>query len=137
MGFSLNSAALAYFLVSCSDGSFSAHADEIRLTAADSHRYIADEGFRQQQDRIIGDPRAVRIRLNLGTDFGKYMTDAEFRTHVDSLVDNPSEQIWSDVKTLDLSDTAVEDISPLRSLVNLEELDLKDTYVHDISPLVE
>ena len=103
-----------------------------------------------------------QVRLNLGRHFTEYFHNRDFRAHVDSLVDNPDEQIWSDLRQfrldspdvqdedlsliaklpnlqeLNLSATDVTNIEPLRGLVNLQSLSLKDaTHVQDIGPLAE
>ena len=100
-----------------------------------SRRYIYDQnGFRAEANRKLRNPRQ-QVRLNLGIDFRRYMVDADFRAQIETLVDQPDEQIWSDVETLELSETNVHDIRGLRQLVNLKTLDLRDTQVQDISAL--
>ena len=63
------------------------------LSSEDSRRYINDEdGFRTKVNP------GQRVRLNLADDFREYMVDADFRSTVNALVDNPLEQIWSDMQ---------------------------------------
>ena len=105
------------------------------LNREDSRRYIDNEGdYRDDVNRARAMPR-TRTRLNLGDNFRSYMEDAEFRARVDALVASPLQQIWSDHRVLDLSGGAIQDISPLAGLVNLQQLYLCNTQVKDISPL--
>ena len=134
------------------------------LTEAYSTQYIQDETFRNQVNARLVNPRAQlilhlggriakdlisrpnmldallanprkQVRLNLGKHFRWYMVNPEQRAEVDALVENPLQQIWSDVTDLILCCTQVEDIRPLGALVNLGFLDLHGSAVTDISPL--
>ena len=100
-----------------------------------SRRYIANEGC--IRDEAICKRRNLRnqVRLNLGSDFKKYLIKADFRARVDALVETPAEQIWSDIQLLDLTDSDVHDIIALARLVNLKVLSLRYTRVQDISTL--
>ena len=106
----------------------------LHLDREHSRLYIDNEGYRGQVNKAREMPQ-ITTRLNLGDDFRTYMVDAEFRARVDALVAEPVQQIWSDVTTLDLSDSPIKDISLLAGLVNLQKLDLSSTQVQDISPL--
>ena len=99
-----------------------------------SRRYIYDEEFRQIANATRSNARQ-RIRLNLGEDFREYMTNSDYRAHIDVLVANPCAQIWSDVDSLDLSFSFLENISPVAGLVNLRRLNLWGTLVQDIGAL--
>ena len=101
------------------------------LSSEDSRRKINDkDGFRAKANP------SQQVRLNLEDDFRKYMVDADFRTTVNALVDNPLEQIWSDVVVLDLSDTQVKDITPLAGLKKLQWLFLMNAASVLVSALM-
>ena len=96
--------------------------------------YIHDVNFRENIHAQFAS-LLKQIRLNLGIYFRKYMVNADFRATVDGLVDNPLEQVWSDVEVLDLSNTQVSDISALAGLKNLKGLYLRNTQVSNITSL--
>ena len=105
------------------------------LNEETTRRYIANEdGFQDQVNRTRDNPRK-QVRLNLGENFREYIINPEFRANIDNLVDNPLEQIYSDVEELNLAQTQVADISPLAGLKNLKLLYLFGTQVTDISAL--
>ena len=100
-----------------------------------SFLYINNEkGFRDEANGRRANLRK-RVRLNLGQEFREYMLNAELRTTVDALVDSPLHQIWSDMETLELAYSEVQDIRPLAALVNLRHLRLTGARVRDISAL--
>ena len=108
----------------------------ISLPVDTTLNYIADRmNVRESINNLLVNHRK-QVRLNLGENVGEYMINPEFRANIDNLVDNPLDQIWSDVEHLDLDRTQVADIKPLARLVKLKTLDLVDTQVSDIRPLV-
>ena len=118
--------------------------------------YINNPDFRLLVNSRRHNPRA-HVSLNLGDEFRRYMVDVDFRTLVDSLVEEPHSQVWSDATTVDLDHAQVLDFTPLvrltflthlylghtqladvtilGGLINLTNLYLRDTQVHDITPL--
>ena len=139
------------FSVSCcvllflplSDGSFSSEPGDyldgwparLRLNAKESRRYIDESSeFHQRVNRFYANARQ-HVRLNLGDDFAEYLTNADFHARIDALVEDPLEQIWSDVEYLNLAGSDVHDISALAGLRNLRSLYLLDTSVQTITSL--
>ena len=107
----------------------------LSLNYYNSRRYIFNvNGFFHRANCTRRNPHK-QVRLNLGEDFRQYVVNADFRAHVDKLVENPRKQIWSDVSSLDLRGAPVEDITALAGLVNLRQLDLAVTQVQDIRSL--
>ena len=111
------------------------HDTMLPLNRKFSRMYILNEDDIRAKTKLARKTPQKQIRLNLGEDFREYMVDADFRAHVDVLVDNPVEQVWSDVVILFLNGTKVRDITALAGLRNLEQLYLGRTQVQDISAL--
>ena len=107
---------------------------QFNLNTEYSLKYITDENFRSEVNHKCSDLKS-RIRLNLGANFQNYFEDGPYRQQVDSLVEDPEKQIWSDLEELDLSYTLVTELTPLAGLTNLKELDLSGTPVTELTPL--
>ena len=106
----------------------------LRLNRKSSAEYIRDPLFRARVNATRNSPRD-HIWLNLGEDFWFYIVYSDFRAMVDDLVRDPTTQVWSDVKKLNLFCMAVEDISPLARLPKLQELNLGRSLVRNLYPL--
>ena len=107
----------------------------LSLTRQHSRQYLEDEDFQESVDANLEISGKV-LRLNLGDLFCHYLENAKFRKSVNSLVDTPLEQIWSDVKVLYLSGTKnLKDISPIAALPKLENLSIHRTKLSNLAPL--